>query len=122
MDCKLPGSTVHGIFQARVLKSGLPFPSAEDLPNPGIKPRSPSLQEDSLSSKSPGKPKNTGMGSLSLLQGIFLTQESNQGLLHCRQILYQLSYQVSPVMSDSEILWPVAHKAPMFLEFSRQEY
>ena len=36
------------------------------------------------------------MGSLSLLQQIFLTQESNQGLLHCRQILYQLSYQGSP--------------------------
>ena len=35
---------------------------------------------------------NTGVGSLSLLQGIFLTQKSNQGLLHCRQILYQLSY------------------------------
>ena len=39
-----------------------------------------------------GKPKNTGVGSLSLLQGIFLTQKSNWGLLHCRQILYQLSY------------------------------
>ena len=35
---------------------------------------------------------NTGVGSLSLLQGIFLTQESNWGLLHCRRILYQLSY------------------------------
>ena len=35
------------------------------------------------------------MDSLSLLQGIFLTQESNQGLLHCRQILCQLSYQGS---------------------------
>ena len=35
---------------------------------------------------------NTGVGSLSLLQGIFPTQESNQGLLLCRQILYQLSY------------------------------
>ena len=33
------------------------------------------------------------MGSLSLLQWIFLTQESNQGLQHCRWILYQLSYQ-----------------------------
>ena len=42
-----------------------------------------------------GKPKITGVGSLSLLQGIFPTQESNQGLLHCRQILYQLSYQGS---------------------------
>ena len=38
---------------------------------------------------------NTGVGSLSLLQGIFLTQESNWGLLHCRRILYQLSYQGS---------------------------
>ena len=38
---------------------------------------------------------NTGVGSLSLLQGIFLTQESNQGLLHCRRILYQLSHKVS---------------------------
>ena len=42
---------------------------------------------------SPGQ--STGVGSLSLLQWIFPTQESNQGLLHCRQILYQLSYQGS---------------------------
>ena len=39
---------------------------------------------------------NTGVGSLSLLQGIFLTQESNWGILPCRKILYQLSYQGSP--------------------------
>ena len=39
---------------------------------------------------------NTGMGSLSLLQQIFPTQEVNRGLLHCRWILYQLSYQGSP--------------------------
>ena len=42
------------------------------------------------------EPKNTRVGSLSLLQQIFLTQESNWGLLHSRQILYQLSYQGSP--------------------------
>ena len=36
---------------------------------------------------------NTGVGSLSLPQGIFPTQESNQGLLSCMQIVYQLSYQ-----------------------------
>ena len=40
---------------------------------------------------------NPGVGSLSLLQRIFPTQESNQGLLHCRQILYQLSYKGSPI-------------------------
>ena len=43
---------------------------------------------------SPGQ--NTGDGSHSLLQGIFPTQESKQGLLHCRQILYQLSHQGIP--------------------------
>ena len=71
------------------------MPSSRDLPNPGIKPRSPALQADSLLSEPPGKPMNIGVGSLSLLQGIFLTQELNRGLLHCRRILYQLSYQVS---------------------------
>ena len=59
--------------------------------------RSPTLQVDSLPGETPEKPKNTGVGSHSLLQWIFLTQESNRGLLHCRQILYQLSYQGSPI-------------------------
>ena len=53
------------------------------------------LQVDSLPGEPERKPKNTGVDSLSLLQGIFLTQELNQGLLHCRQILYQLRYQGS---------------------------
>ena len=53
---------------------------------------SPALQVDSLPAKPQGKPKNTGVGSLSVLQRIFPTQESNWGLLHCRWILYQLSY------------------------------
>ena len=39
---------------------------------------------------------NTGMGSLSLLQGIFPTQGLNRGLLHCRQLLYQLSHKGRP--------------------------
>ena len=43
---------------------------------------------------SPGQ--NTGVGSCSLLQGIFPTQGLNPGLLHCRQILYQLSHKGSP--------------------------
>ena len=40
---------------------------------------------------------NTRVGSLSLIQGIFPNHGSNPGLLHCRQILYQLSYQTSPI-------------------------
>ena len=43
---------------------------------------------------SPGQ--NSGVGSLSLLQGIFPTQGRNPGLLHCRRILYQLSHKGSP--------------------------
>ena len=55
MDCSLPGFTVDGIFQARVL-SGLPFPSPGDLPDPGIELRSPALQADALPAEPPGKP------------------------------------------------------------------
>ena len=67
--------------------------SLGDLPNPGIKPRSPTLQVDSLPAEPQRKPKNTGVGSLSLLQQIFPTQELNWGLLPCGQIP---SYQGSP--------------------------
>ena len=76
--------------------SGQPFPSPGDIPNPGIKPRSPTLQADYLPAEPQGKPKNTGVRSLALLQRIFLTQGSNLGLLHCRQILYCLSHQGHP--------------------------
>ena len=71
--------TVHGVLQARILE-WVAFPSPGDLPNPGIKPRSPTLWVDSLPAEPQGKPKNTGVGSLSLLQWIFLTQESNRDL------------------------------------------
>ena len=75
--------------------SGLPCPLPGDLPNPVTEPWFPTLQADSLPSEPPGRPKNTGVGSLSFLQGNFPTQESNRGLLHCWQILYQLSYMGS---------------------------
>ena len=83
--------TVHGILQARILEWVDIYSLPGNLPNQGIEPRSPALQVDSLPAEPPGKPKNTGVGSLSLLQWIFLTQELNQGVLHCRRILYQLS-------------------------------
>ena len=59
--------------------SGQTSPSPGDLPNPGIEPRSPTLQADSLPAEPQGKPKNSGVGSLSLLQWIFLTQEIEPG-------------------------------------------
>ena len=90
------GLIVHGILQAKILE-WVAFPFSRDLLNSGIEPRSPTLQVDSLPAEPPGKPKNTGVGSLSLLQQIFPTLELNWGLLHSRQILYQLSYQGRPL-------------------------
>ena len=81
--CNPMDYTAHGILQARILE-WVAVPSSRGLPNPGIKPRSPELWADSLSPEPPGKPENTQVGSLSLLQGIFLTQELNWGILHCR--------------------------------------
>ena len=52
-----------------------PLSSPGDHPNPGIKPRSPTLQTDSLPAEPQGKLKNTGVGSLSLLHQTFPTQE-----------------------------------------------
>ena len=50
-DYNLQGSSVHGILQVRILEQvGLPFPSPGDLPGPGIKPRYPAIQADSLPS------------------------------------------------------------------------
>ena len=69
MDCCPPGSSVHGILQARTLEWAA-IPSSRGSSWPWDRTRSPSLQVISLQSEPPGKPKNTGVGSLSLLQGI----------------------------------------------------
>ena len=105
MDNSPPGSSVHGILQARILE-WVAVPSSRGSSQPRDWTRSPTLQADSLSSEPPGKPKNTGIGSLSLLQGIFPSQESNWGLLHSRQILYQLSYQGSSRVRHMPIIYP----------------
>ena len=54
-----PGSSVHGILQARILE-WIAIPFSRDLPNPGMEPGSPALQADSLPSEPPGKPKGEG--------------------------------------------------------------
>ena len=72
------------------------------FPNLGIKARSPALQADSLPAEPQGKSKNTGVGSLSLFQRIFPTQESDRGLLHCRWVLYQFIFQRSPRTSEGK--------------------
>ena len=91
--CNPTDYTVHGILQARILE-WVASPSPGNLSNPGIEPRSPTLQADSLPAEPQGKAKNIEVGSLST--GRSLAQELNQSLLNCRRILYQLSYQRSP--------------------------
>ena len=68
---------------------------------------SDSLQPHELYSPWNSVGQNTGMGSLSLLQGIFPTQGSNQGSLHYRWVLYQLSYWGSPKYSKWSQSWPL---------------
>ena len=122
MDCSPPGSSVHGIFQARILESEVaqscptlcnpvdcspPGSSAHGILQARILERvAISFSKSEVKShscdphglyrprNSPGQ--NTGVGNCSLLQGIFPTQGSNPGLPHCRWILYQLSHKGSP--------------------------
>ena len=104
MDCSPSGSSVHGIFQARVLEWGAcAIKSTWKWKSERV---SRSVVSDSLWPHGLGPTrllcpfsfpgKNTGVGSHSLLQGIFLTQGLNPGLLYCRQILYHLNHQGSP--------------------------
>ena len=115
-----------GILQAKYW-SGLSCSPPGDLPNPGIKPRSPTLQADSLPAELQGKPKNTGVGSLSLLQWIFLTQESNWGNSVARRFLVfflNLRSNVACVLSCIQLFatpWTAAHQAPLSKGFPRQE-
>ena len=138
-----PDSSVNGIFQARVLEwIAISFSTGSSQPRDQtrvshtasrhftiwakgrdknlqhmwlvkVAKSCPTLQPHGLYSSwnSPGQ--NTGVGSLSLLQGIFPTQGWNPGLLHCGQILYQLSHQGSPRILEwvaypfsSESSWP----------------
>ena len=67
-------------FSRQQYWSGLPFPSTGDLPDPGLKPRSPTLQVDSLPSEPPGKPRGT-------VEGCSFTRQSQKAFL----ILIQLT-------------------------------
>ena len=118
MDCSTAGFTV---FSRQEYWSGLPFPSPGNLPGSGVKAMSPALAGWFFTTEPLRKPyanffffffwkslshvwllaiilpgQNTGVSSLSLLQGIVPTQGLNPDLSHCRWILYQLSHKGSP--------------------------
>ena len=63
MDCSPPGSSLHGIFQARILE-WVAISFSRGLPDPGIEPRSPSLQADALTSEPPGNSRKVQINSL----------------------------------------------------------
>ena len=88
---------VHEILQARIL-GWIAYPFSRESSH-FRDPTQVSRIAGRLftSAEPPGKPKNTGVSSLCLLQWIFLTQELNRGLQHCRKILYQLSYKGIPI-------------------------
>ena len=106
--------------------SRLLYPSPGDLPDSGMDPSLSFFQVDSLPSETPGKSKNTGVSSLLLFQGIFPTQELNWGLLHCRWIFYQLSYQgcvcvcvcVFSCVQLFAVSWTIAPQAPLSRGFA----
>ena len=88
--------TVHGILQVRILE-WVAFPFSRGSSQPRDRTQASSIAgRFFLPAEPQGKPKKTGIGSLSLPQHIFPTQKSNQGLLHCRWILFQLSYLGKP--------------------------
>ena len=77
MDCSLPGSSVHGILQARILE-WFAISFSGDLPNPGIEPGSPALQVDSLQTELPGRP----------LEGLCWNWSSNPLAAWCEELTH----------------------------------
>ena len=111
-DCSPTGSSVHGISRQEYW-SGQPFPSPGDLPDPGIKPRSPALQADQLLSEPPEKPKlretdplknNT---SLEAQQNVPQSQPPALGLWLMAVVLLLSHFQL--LMTPCN----VAHQAPL---------
>ena len=110
-------------FSRQEYWSGLPFPSPGDILNPGIEPASPALARRFFitsatweaviyfSKSLPQSYKEHLVGYGNLLQGLVLIQGSNLHLLHCRQILYPLTYLGSPnsVMSDFLLPYELQH-------------
>ena len=91
--------TVHGILQARILE-WVAFPFSRGSSQPRDQTQVSRTAGRFFTSWATREAQEYWVGSLSRLQWIFTTQELNGGLLHCRWILYQLSYQGSPYLRD----------------------
>ena len=93
--CNPMDYTVHGILQARILEwIAFPFSRESSQPRDWIQVSCIAGRFFTSWAEPQGKTKNTGVGSLSFLQWIFPTQESNWGLLHCRWIFTNLAIKL----------------------------
>ena len=120
MDYSPPGSSLHenSSGKGRILE-WVTMPSSRGYSQPKDQTQVSRIAGGFFPAEPPaGKPKNTGVGRLSLLQGNFPTQESNWDLLHCRRILYQLSCKGSPTNKGQvRLFWPCQlgyHLFPFF--------
>ena len=95
MDCSLPGSSVQGVLQARVLACWQLFPSPGDLPNLVSNPGLPHCRQILYHLSHQGSPKILEWAAYPFSRGIFSIQESSWDLLHCRRFLYELRYEGS---------------------------
>ena len=78
MDCSPPGPLPRG-FSRQEYWCVLPQPPPRNLPNPGVKPRSPAMQEDSLLSESPGKPFIRSIRAQTRYQGLTHSKKETYG-------------------------------------------
>ena len=100
MDCSPPGSSIHGILQARILEWFVSLLQGI-FPTQGSNPSLPHCRWIMYHLSNQGSPR------ISLLQGNFLNQELNQGLLHCRRILYQLPKFQGIFLVINNLMWRV---------------
>ena len=99
--CNSMDYTVHGILQARIVE-WVAVRFSRGSSQPGDWTQVSWIAGKFFTIWATREPKNIRLGNLSLLQEIFPTQESNWGLLHCRQIRYQLRYQGSPRLGKQD--------------------
>ena len=96
-DYSLPGSSVQGILQVRILKwTAISFSTGSSRP----RDRTQVPQKDPLPSEPPGKPRTLEWVAYPLSRGVFPTQELNRGLLTHRWILYQLSHRKAHILKE----------------------
>ena len=106
-----PWTVVHGILQPRILE-WVAFPFSRGFSHPRDRTQVSRIAGRFFTSWATREAQE----SLSLLQWIFPTQESNQGLWHCRQILYQLSYEGNQECSNYHTIVLISHASKVMLK------